>query len=273
MILVDAHVHIYDRFDLDQFFTCAFRNFSKGAAELGLEQYTPVIFLADWSNVNWFNRLKDRAGVGADTTSSYSIQETEDKHALRVELQNHKALYLLAGRKIITAENLEVLALCSSNDFSDGLPLPETICAIGEADAIPVIPWAVGKWLGVRGKALDALMEGTQKAEFYLCDNGNRPGFWGWPRHFRIAETLNIPILSGSDPLHFSSEVTRTGCFGFGIDTTLNDKTPCRDLYAYLKNFDITPVRYGKLERTLRFVKNQFLMQVFKKKWRKELLK
>ena len=140
-------------------------------------------------------------------------------------------------------------------------------------DAIPVIPWAVGKWLGVRGKALDALMEDTERDNFYLCDNGNRPGFWGWPRHFQKAESLNIPILSGSDPLHFSSEVTRTGCFGFGIDGTLNDRTPSIDLYSYLRNFNVTPVRYGKLERPLRFIKNQILMQVFKRKWRKELLK
>lgn len=278
MILADAHVHIYDRFDLNLFFSYAFHNFTRGAASLGIDDFTPVLLLADWSNINWFERLCQfclDSGEPSESISNpaFSVHKTNDEAALIVRLSEWQALYVISGKKIITAEDLEILALCSTHHFADGQSIHDTVHSIFQAGAIPVVPWAVGKWLGSRGKVLDDLLEQPGNAKFYLCDNGNRPIFWRWPRHFKRAEHLGIPIISGSDPLHFSTEAARTGRFGFAIEAQLRPESAASDMATALSSFAIKPMRYGRLESPWRFIKNQIRMQVFKKKWRKELLK
>jgi hypothetical protein len=278
MILADAHVHIYDRFDLNLFFASALRNFTQGAASLGINDFTPVLLLADWSNLNWFERLRqfclNRAEIpNAVSGLTFEVHQTSEKAALRVSLNAGQSLYIISGKKIITDENLEVLALCATRLFSDGQSLHDTVHSIVEGGAIPVIPWAVGKWLGQRGKVLDDLLEQSGDLKFYLCDNGNRPVFWRWSSHFRKAAHMGIPIISGSDPLHFSSEARRIGRFGFAIEAQLRPQSPASDMLRALSSFAIEPMRYGRLESIGPFLKNQIRMQIFKKKWRKALLK
>jgi hypothetical protein len=278
MILCDAHVHIYDRFDLDIFFSSAFRNFSRGAEHLGIDDFTAVIFLADWSNLNQFKKLAQRcrdSGKRSDTVSvsSFPIQKTADEIALKVGMDDQQTLYVISGKKIITDENLEVLALCTLQDYPDGKSLHNTVSSIYDSGAIPVIPWAVGKWTGSRGRVLNDLLDRFSKVKFYLCDNRNRPIFWPWPKHFKKADQMGIPILSGSDPLHFAEEADRIGGFGFAIENQIRPESPGRDLLEALRDFSVSPIRYGRLESSGRFFKNQIRMQIFKKKWRKELLK
>jgi hypothetical protein len=272
MILCDGHVHIYHRFDLNLFFLSAARNFKAYARAAGLGDVEAAVFLADWSNMSWFDKLVSNAGIQR-SGQSFSLQPTRDDTALRVIIDGHKPFYVIASQKIITAEDLEVLALCTGSGFRDGQPLRNTIASIQDSGAIPVIPWAVGKWMGRRGRILDDLLDHPGNAKFYLSDNGNRPVFWSWPRHLTKAQRKGIPILSGSDPLHFDTEADRVGRCGFGLQGALRKETPAADIHAILKQFRQPLLRYGSLESPLRFVRNQILMQLFKKKWRKELLR
>ncbi len=272
MILCDAHVHIYHRFDLDLFFLSAVRNFTQYARTANIVDFQSAVFLADWSNLSWFDKLASLSGRRR-SGHAFSIEPTPDSSALRVILANRKPLYVIASKKIITSEDLEVLALCTVSGFADGRPLRATIASIQASGAIAVIPWAVGKWMGRRGRILDDLLDHPGQAGFYLCDNGNRPVFWRWPRHFKKAQRRGIPILSGSDPLHFDTEADRVGRNGFGLQGTLRNDAPAGDLHALLNRSQPPLLRYGPLESPLRFVRNQVRMQLFKKKWRKELLK
>jgi hypothetical protein len=48
MMLVDAHVHVYDCFDLKKFFDAAFANFKSEADRLGSgDNFIAVLFLAE----------------------------------------------------------------------------------------------------------------------------------------------------------------------------------------------------------------------------------
>lgn len=278
MLLLDAHVHIYNQFDFNVFFSSAFFNFSMAAKSLNIHKYISVIVLTDWSNQNWFRELSTLSDLSNDRQTihhpfNFKIKKTQEEIALKILKNDSEELFLIAGRKIISAEDLEILALCSLQDFPDGKPLLDTIRLIDESGTIPVIPWAVGKWLGKRGTLLDELIDNPRDSFFYLCDNGNRPYFWPWPRHFKEAERNGIPIIAGSDPLHFSSEVSRIGRFGCLIDAHVTPATPGSEIVQLLREGQKSICRYGKLETGLRFVRNQLIMQLGKKKWRKDLVK
>ncbi len=273
MILLDAHVHIYSCFDLKVFFDSAFMNFKEEAVRAGHgNDFTAILILTDWSGNNWFQRLVDYSANERRkeyiNIGTWTFRRTNENCSLYARRSQGEGLYVIAGQKIITAENLEVLALATNNIIKDGLSLGETILSIKENDAIPVIPWAVGKWMGRRGKVLSQLLQGTNEPEYFLCDNGNRPNFWSEPNHFEIAETKGIRILSGSDPLHFASEVERAGSFGIKISKSVNKKQPARDLKNILFDPSMEIERYGNLENPYRFFRNQLAMQILKRKWK-----
>ena len=272
MIFVDAHVHIYNCFDLKVFFNAALNNFKKEAAKQGKENnYASVLILTDWSGQNWFKRLgvyaNQNGGKENKKLGNLTFSMTSECCSIIVRRDDGESLFLISGRKIITSENLEVLALATDTEFENGLPLNKTIQVIRDSCSIPVIPWAVGKWMGRRGKILSRLLESAGESEFFLCDNGNRPIFWPRPSHFGAGEKKGIRVISGSDPLHFASEVHRVGSFGFSIQETINHEQPAKHLQDILMDQSTTFKLFGNLENPYRFIKNQLAMQVLKRKW------
>lgn len=281
MLLVDAHVHIYPCFELSSFFTAAYENFFTAAAEVKKSRdVLPVIALADWSRQKWFEKLKvstrkpdSPEGLLID---GWSVLDTRDDHSVMLEGSAGERMMVLASRKIISSENLEVLALGTTSTFEDGQTLQKTLENIRrhEESPIPVVPWAVGKWLGKRGKVLEEVMKGAKEPYFYLCDNANRPVFWPRPSHFKLADQLGFRTLAGSDPLHFSSDGLRAGRFGFFMPGTLEEDNPAVRFKQMLAELTPTSLRhFGRLESSDTFLRNQIRMQIFKKKWKKELLK
>lgn len=272
MILIDAHVHIYSCFDLRFFFESAQKNFQAAARQVsGQEPFSPVLLLTDWSGKNWFQKLFDYADYtgSAGKLDGWRFHHTRERHSLYIEGPEGGGIYLIAGRKIISSENLEVLALTTDEmNISDGMPLIETVEAILSAHSVPMVPWAVGKWLGTRGEFLDRLIESVDPRRYFLCDNANRPYFWPRPEQFKTAEEKGGRILSGSDPLHFSSESGRSGRFGAYIDAEIDHDFPMNKLKTILQDPLIDIKLYGKLENSFRFLKNQISMQVFKRKWK-----
>jgi hypothetical protein len=117
-------------------------------------------------------------------------------------------------------------------------------------------------------------MRGADEPYFYLCDNGNRPFFWRRPSHFNVADELGIRVLAGSDPLHFRSDALRVGRFGFCLPGQLPMRRPGAAFKKILADAEPAAIPlFGHLESGGRFVKNQIRMQIFKKKWKKELLR
>lgn len=273
MIFIDAHVHIYRCFDLATFLDSALENFNKEAVRNGSRKdFSAVLFLTDWKNQNWFKHLtgyidgKKRDSKNR-TVGSWKFYSTNEPLSIYAEQKHGHGLYIVSGRKIITSENLEVLALATELVIDDNKSLKDTVREIRECSAIPVIPWAVGKWMGRRGRILKSLLD-EEDGGYLLCDNGNRPVFWPRPSHFKLADKKGIRILSGSDPLHFTSETVRAGSVGVLLKESLKLKQPARELKEILLNGTTEFRLYGQLERPLRFLRNQILMQVLKRKWR-----
>ena len=137
MIIIDAHVHIYDCFDLQIFFDSAFRNFEREAAQRGQRDgFTPILILTDWSGKNWFQHLAgyvgNESGIRRKSIGNWTFHHTNDSCSLYARRHEGQGLFVIAGRKIISAENLEALALATDSVFEDGVSLEETIQIIKE---------------------------------------------------------------------------------------------------------------------------------------------
>jgi len=269
LIIVDAHVHGYDCFDIERLLDSAFSNFQKEVDKPeAVAPFTGVLFLAETKSKSWFQHLCHQTltepfkGGGA---GRWSFQLTEEGFSLYARSSEQKDLYIIAGRQVRTAENLEVLALGTIQNFKKETPIEELIHKISRSGAIPVIPWGVGKWIGRRGILVKDLLKNENIPPFFLGDNGNRPLFWPRPRLFKQAEEKGLFVLPGSDPLPFPSEIERIGSFGFKVTGSINPEYPGRDLRKLLLESTAKPRAYGALENPLLFFWNQVRFKGMKK--------
>jgi hypothetical protein len=265
MLLIDAHVHIYDCFNLQNFLNSALKNFRAAALHCGqTKDFTAFLFLTETKRENWFQVLSEYA-LNASTGVTWTFNFTREKFSLWAQNDVGQGLFVIAGRQIATHEGLEVLALITDKQFQEGKPIGETIQTVRDNGALPVIPWGFGKWMGIRGKILKRTIEDSNGLDFFLGDNGGRPLFWPRPSLFKIAESKGIPILPGSDPLPFASESWRPGSLGFLIDAQISREQPAEDLKRVLLDPRTELLAYGSLERPLRFFRNQSRMQLRKR--------
>lgn len=269
MLIIDGHVHIYDQFELSRFFVSAVANFAGAARSLRAITYQSVMFLADWPDKNWFETLRGLcqsapAPGRGDLSGFFRFETTRERSSLIVKGKGLQPIVVIAARKIVTAEKLEVMALFSSELFPMGSSLSDTLDLIRQHEAVAVIPWAVGKWLGRRGRRVNALLN-SHGHHVWLADNANRPWFWPRPRQFSHPDLGKSGLLAGSDPLDLASEVDRAGCFGFAIDGHIDDLFPARQVKGYLCGNAGAVVRYGELETGFRFVRNQVAIRLAKK--------
>jgi len=268
MILIDAHVHIYDCFNLEKLLDAAYLNFKTHADRLGHgDNFIGILLLAETATDNWFHHFSCFAEgndlPGNRQTGPWKFHRTAEAESLCVRSDDNRELFLIAGHQIVTAERLEILALVGTTTFSDGLPIKEIIESIRDKDELPVIPWGVGKWLGKRGAVVRSLLETGNKDIIFLGDNSGRPIFWPRSGLFKKAEKKGFRILPGSDPLPIADECHRVGNFGFMTLYNLSLENPAKDLKQILFNPNENLQPYGKLERPYRFFHNQINLRIW----------
>ncbi len=145
------------------------------------DSLVPTLMLAEMREDKVF--VRRRAGQ-----CPWPIQTTGEDCSLYLA----DRLLVLAGRQVVSAEGVEVLAQCTAAQFANGRPLEETIEEIQAAGALAVLPWGVGKWLGRRGKLVT---EAAARSPILLGDNAGRPPFWSFPaQSLRRALTDYTPV-------------------------------------------------------------------------------
>jgi hypothetical protein len=270
LILVDAHVHIYDCFNLEAFFGAALKNFQASAQRQGhVNHFQSILLLTETQSDHYFRQLAQLAqegnGLKQQKVGQWSIHATQEDCSLYVENSQGQRIYLMAGRQVVTSENLEVLALLTTQTFDEGSTLEKTIDAVISSGGIPVLPWGVGKWIGHRGTLLNRLLEHNPFSALFLGDNGGRPVFWPVPPLFKQARQKGLQILPGTDPLPFADESRRPGSFGFAIEGVLNSDQPAESLKQMLLDSTSSIQSYGTREQPLRFLRNQVSIQIVKR--------
>lgn len=269
-ILADAHVHIYDCFNLDQFLDTAHENFTQVAERFGYrEPFVGVLFLTETSRDHYFEALfntADSSIARPSLTQRWQVCRTAEADSLYLCTEG-KGLYLIAGRQIVTAEDLEVLALGSPRRFEDGQPIEAVLQDVIAHGELPVIPWGFGKWLGRRGTILSDLLARSRFSPLFLGDNSGRPQFWQQSPYFQQAEQLGLQVLPGTDPLPFAAEAARPGRFGFTLQGSFDPERPTESVKRLLTTASASDLKaYGALETPFRFVRNQVAMQIEKRK-------
>lgn len=239
-IMIDAHVHLHDPAlamdDLRQ----AFDNFSSQK----IAANSAVIMLAERKGYQVFNQLKKQ------------LIATDEDESLYFEHRAHRML-ILAGRQIVTAEGLEILGLASCTQIFDGLPVHQVIDHLLEEDALAVLPWGVGKWLGRRGRLVDKLIENSQPGRLFLGDNAGRPGLWSVPQF-----NSDLIVLPGSDPLPLNGSARAIGCYGALIEARLSSQTPAAELKKMIRSRRTPLQRFGGTSPALRFVSDQLRLRL-----------
>ena len=219
---------------------------------------------------HWFQRLAAAADtetpVAGEGAAAWYTRRTAEVESLRVTGPAGTELFLVAGRQIVTAEGLEVLALGTVAEFSDGATLPAAVQTIRAAKAVAVVPWGFGKWWGRRGALLRAYLESLGDEVLYLGDTRGRLRGTPDPRPFQLATARGWPILPGSDPLPMASEAVRPGSYGFALEATLDAARPWTSLRQALDQCETALEVFGERETAARFMRNQVFMQYDKRR-------
>lgn len=264
-IFADGHVHIHKGFHWAQFLDAATACFQEGAEGAGIPApHVAALFLTESAFECVF---QDFARLAADGVriGLWRLTPTGDPEALWCwKPESSFPLLILAGRQILTSENLEVLALATTANFSEMLPLEETISAVIDAGGLPVIPWGFGKWIGQRGVRIRRLILARPPGVF-LGDIGGRPRGGKQPKLLQEGKRRGFVILPGTDPLPFSNQVRIAGRFGWWMVGRLDAQRPGTALKRLLKSPSTTLNYYGKLENPLIFLIHQIRMQIRKK--------
>lgn len=274
LIWADAHVHIYDCYNLEQFLNAGLENFNSMAQKQGYANAeTALLFLTETSKDHYFQQLIH----GAKNQSSFDVElqdwkilSTQENCSVYAQHSSGQGIFIFAGRQVVTGEDLEVLALLTADEFPEHLPIEQVIQQVISSGGIPVVPWGFGKWIGQRGKILSRLLEQNHQSILFLGDNGGRPVFWPKPSYFKQAEQRGLKILPGTDPLPFASESHRPGSFGFTIQGSINSAQPAESVKQILLNPNTQLQSYGKREMPLRFFRNQIAMQLVKRMRKKD---
>lgn len=264
MICFDAHVHIHTIFSIDGMLDSAVRNFSRHVPQeaTGLPGIYSL-FLTEGEGCDFFSGLKEKADNSRyNTPGRWHIAGTQEAESLRVTRDDWTGrLFILAGRQVVTAEKIEVLALATPAKIADGLSLDETVEAARRHGGLAVLPWGVGKWLGKRGKILDGFVRRAAPDGLFVGDNGGRPLVWPAPRLFGTAAARGIRLLPGSDPLPLAAEESRVGSYGGFLQGEVTDERPAADLRRLLTDRSRPIVPFGGRMGVIRFVQTQMALR------------
>jgi hypothetical protein len=227
-----------------------------------------VLLLTESREAHWFEHLREAAAANAPVTGAgaWRFLPGAESTCLRAINDAGSELLVVAGSQIVTAEQLEVLALITEQRFPDGDPIGEVMRTVAATGTTPVLPWGFGKWTGRRGRIMKSLIDSHLAPEtpFLLGDNGGRLGLTPKPRLLRRAEAMGLRVLPGSDPLPIPSQQVRPGSYLACWDGVLDPRQPVTHLRRLLASEPF--VTHGNLEKLLHFAANQFSMQLIKRR-------
>lgn len=262
-LLVDGHVHFHPCFDVGDFLEAAASNFASARAEVGRAGAVGCLMFTESSWRHDFRAFSE--GLVTRAAPGWTAVATEEDCSLLAQRDDGEQLVLVAGRQLVTAERLEVLALGTLGEYPDGLPAKEAAAAVASSEALAVVPWGFGKWTGRRAGIVRDMLTSRGAERLFVGDNGGRPAMAPTPALFSLARRRGIPILPGSDPLPLPAEVGKPGRFGFVLEGTADLRAPTAAIKRVLET-RIQPKSYGRLEKLATFARRQISLRLRKRR-------
>ena len=258
-LLVDGHVHFHECFTWIAFLGAAARNFGRARSILGLTAGSPAcLMFTESAGANHYRMLTQRPTQAS--LRGWRVETSDDGRSVQLTDPGDATIIVIPGRQIVTAERLEVLALGCIDELPDGRPIREIVRAVADRDAIAVIPWGFGKWLGRRGRIVRDLIE-RKEVPFFLGDNGGRARIMSRPSLFGHAERLGTPVLGGSDPLPLAGQAERVGSYGFVLDAWRETSRPAPAISTRIQALKQSPSPFGELSSAASMLRSQVGLQ------------
>lgn len=227
-VALDTHIHIYPYYAVDQLLNAAQRQLGQRAP--GADSY--ALCLTERAGHTAYADL----AAGTRTAPGWTFHLTAEKNLLRAQPEQGAPLFVLAGRQIITAERLEILALGTDERIPDGQPARAVLDHIRRTRALPVLPWGLGKWLGARGALVQQLVNEAQPGDVALADTYLLPALAPRPSALRQAARRGFRVLAGTDLLDRTGEEILAGRYGVQIEGPWHDDTPATSLLDLLRD-------------------------------------
>ena len=244
-------------------FDAAASNLAAAAVRMGLGGMPRqlMLLLTETARDDAFAKLKS----GELRPSRWRMEATVEPAVLRAVRDGGTAIWLVAGRQIATREDLEVLALGTTEKFPDGKPIGESIEASDRLAAMTALPWGFGKWWGSRGRRIGELMRTARSKPLFLGDNGGRLALSRRPALLGEGERLGHRVLPGTDPLPFPGQEKKVGSFGIVLTDWDAGDRPLQRFVERLAQERSSPQKFGSLTGVVAFVKLQVGMQLRKR--------
>lgn len=233
MIAVDMHLHLYPAYDIET----ALRGCVQRLVALAPGAACAACLTERHDCHAYQDLLKSAAAGAAGPAERARLEVLENGKSIAFrDREGLPPLFILPGRQIATRERLEVLCIGGDASIPDGEPAELTIRRIGEVGALPVLAWAVGKWLFKRRRVVNGLLDRFGPERLWIGDSAMRPVFWPTPGPMRRALRQNYRVLAGSDPLPKAGDERQAGRYATLVDGVWDREQPAASLLAALKN-------------------------------------
>jgi hypothetical protein len=230
--LIDAHVHLHACHDWGRVLDSALRNFTQTPLASTVEaQRDNVLLLTEMRSDDAFAALRS----GAGSARGWRFEPTGEAESLCAVRSTGARLCLVAGRQIETLERIEVHAIATDKHFEDGRPVSDTLAAVSDSGALPVLPWGFGKWWGKRGSLVRRLVRTPPVPHLALGDNAGRPTPSLSPL-LLFGAKCGLKVLPGTDPLRIASHQDLVGSFGWVLSSRIDAERPAAWLRAALRD-------------------------------------
>jgi hypothetical protein len=208
--ILDTHLHLYPEYDLPQ----AFNQLIDHSAQFG-QSVSRIACLAERHDCQYFNSISQ----GDIQLDGFKIEPSEENEILLKRERDQLCVSILPGRQVITAENIEILALASNEAIDDGQPALDVIYQVNQLGGVPVLAWSPGKWFAKRGKLVKRLITELDDQSFLIGDTTLRPYGWQTPGLMKQAMANGFGVVAGSDPLPFAGEEKWLGQYYSVVET------------------------------------------------------
>ena len=144
-LVVDGHVHYYECYDFEEFFNMVIKNMNNMYSSIYPDDnnFHKVLLFTEGKDSDYFSQFKKNDIP--EQKSEYKFENTQEDCSIILLKNNQPLCYILAGRQIVTRENLEVLSIASSQKIEDGLPIKDVVKKLIDNKQIAVLAWGVGK--------------------------------------------------------------------------------------------------------------------------------
>lgn len=269
-VMIDAHVHFYDCFDLNNVVGAAQKHFEYTLAKhvdahhQTSKQKALCLLCVDLQDKELEEEIKRLRAVPG---LHISERNTDEPSSRTVTNENTGfSMQIVWGHQIICAENIELLAFGLSEKIPNGTSLLDAISSTGKMGSFGILPWGFGKWTGERGQIVRHVLEGltSEKSDLLVGDNGGRWSLSSKPALLQYAESRSIWNIPGSDPLPFPAQEAKLGSRGVILNGHYDTEKPLSSIARLINELEHPPVDYGTGESTLNFLMSQTKMQLRK---------